>query len=66
MFMQFQFVKDALSFMTTYKENNILSEGHACILTSRNTSADPAEEGTVLLLRMYLNKGNSFFVFSLF
>lgn len=64
MFMQFQFVKGAWSFMTTYKENNILFEGHACILRSRNTNADPAEEGTDFLLRMYLNKGNS--VYSLF
>lgn len=44
MFMQFQFVKDALNFMTTYKENSILFEGHACILRSRNANADPAQD----------------------
>lgn len=30
--------------MTTYKENSILFEGHACILRSRNSNADPAQE----------------------
>lgn len=44
MFMQFQFVKDALNFMTTYKENNILFELYACILRSRNSNADPAQD----------------------
>lgn len=42
--MQFQFVKDALNFMTTYKENSILFEGHTCILRLRNSNADPAQE----------------------
>lgn len=66
MFMQFQFVKDSLIFLTIYKENSIFFEGHACILRSRKTIADPAEEGADLFLQMYSKKRNSSFVYFLF
>lgn len=49
-FMQFQFVEDALSFMSTYKENNVLFEGYLYIFKSRSTNADPVEEGTDWIL----------------
>lgn len=42
--MQFKSVKDALNFMTTYKENSILFEGHAWILRSRSSNADPVQD----------------------
>lgn len=52
-FMQFQFVKDALNFMTTYKENSILFEGHACILRSRNSNTDPAQDNWFALENVF-------------
>lgn len=63
--MQFKFVKDALNFITIYKEKRFLFEGHACILRSRNSNTDPAHDNCFALENVFKQR-EAFFVYSLF